>query len=167
MTERERIMREISKLQEQLKKIEKNEIKRPDGDLKYFIYAESFGEKCCKNEEDWINKLFKQSSNKTLFVNYYESFNKEKKDFEVFEKKWFSPEEKDNEDFLRAVYSADDFRKLSSIQIGVENRRKKLICEAWIIIPQFQEFTRKVKEASIKKDSSFFDEMDKWRLKYK
>lgn len=167
MTEYERIKQEISKLQEQLKKIEKNEIKRPDGELKYFIFEEECGEKECKNEEVWINKLFKLSSNKTLFVTYYESFNKEKKDFEVFEKTWFSPKEKDNEDFLRAVYSADDFRKLSSIQIGVENRRKELICEAWIIIPQFQEFTKKVKEASIKKDSSFFDEMDKWTLKYK
>jgi hypothetical protein len=100
MTEYERIKQEISKLQEQLKKIEKNEIKRPYGDLKYFIYTENEDEKEYPNEEKWINKLFKLSSNKTLFVTYYESFNKEKKDFEVFEKTWFSPEEKDKEDLI-------------------------------------------------------------------
>ena len=91
---KEKIMDEISKLEEEIKQLQsrlsqfkRNEtVKRPVGKLRFFIYIND-EEKEFDNETKWVNKLFSLAKKSNyLFVQYYSGFNKEKKNFDLFEK---------------------------------------------------------------------------------
>jgi hypothetical protein len=167
MNEINKLEEEIKQLQSRLSQLKKTEtVKRPVGKLRFFIYIDD-EEKEFDNETKWVNKLFSLAKKSNyLFVQYYSGFNKEKKSFDLFEKTWKNPNENDINDFLDAVYSTDDWRKVSTLEIGIANKKDEIMYNAWIEIPQVELFKKKLSSAEKNKDNSFFDKMEIWRMEY-
>ena len=163
------IKKEIQRLQGELKKVEKEpEIKRPAGKLTYFIYSEENGEHEYKDEMEWVKRLFgKVKKSQYLFVQYYTRFDKEKDCFDWFIREWKNPTENDIPDFLNAVYSAENYLQLDSMDIGIANSKDCMVYEAYFKIPSFEELKEKMRIAKQNKDNSFFEVLHNWKLEYK
>lgn len=163
------IKKEIQRLQTELKKVEKEpEIKRPAEKLTYFIYSEENGEQKCKDEIEWVKKLFsKVKKSHYLFVQYYTRFNKEKNNFDWFIREWKNPTENDVPDFLNSVYSAGNYLQIDSMEIGIANSKDIMVYEAYFKIPSFEKLKEKMNIAKQNKDNSFFEVLHNWKLEYK
>lgn len=163
------IKKEIQRLQNELKKVEKEpKIKRPIGKLTYFIYSEENGEHKCKDETEWVKKLFgKVKKSYYLYVQYYIRFDKDKNEFDWFIKEWKNPTENDIHDFLNAVYSAENYLQIDSMEIGIADKKDCMLYQAYFKIPSFEELKKRMQIAKKNKDNSFFDILNNWKLEYK
>lgn len=165
MTEKEKIEAEIRKLQEKLASLDDAQaddiVRRPIGPIEYTIYwyDDSKYMKKYKDEDTWVEKLFKEVSkrkNQSLYVQY-------RRNGGYRESKWCA-DNLDKGAFLRAIYEPCTYSELRSLEISVTDRNGYISVQGWYDFPAYKKL-REAIASSVNRDEPF-ELVSNWRVEY-